>query len=87
MTLRDKLNLVYTASTLLQTQKHTLSGELYAQYHNRLKDLDDALTNQIMIIANIEELMQGLNIAIGNSKNQNKIDQSKNYIEYLNSLK
>ena len=36
LTLRDKLNLVYTASTLLQTQKHMLSGEVYTQFQNRL---------------------------------------------------
>jgi hypothetical protein len=87
LSLQDKLNLVYTANTLLQTQKQTLSGEMYAQYLNRLNDLEDALSNQIMIITNIEELNQGLSSTINVSKDEKKVDLYKSYIENLNNLK
>jgi len=39
LSMQEKLNLVYTARTVLETNKIDISGELYRQYESRLNEL------------------------------------------------
>lgn len=71
----------------METQKQQLSGELYSQYQNRLTELNDALTNQLYIISNIDELTTALSRSIANSTDQNKVNTWKQQVEYLTTLK